>query len=68
MGVSGFLKRAQDRKDVVVKRYTVNYLPKHLSNPDFYFRKFESCIDMENIKAESDSEITKRDETIEEID
>lgn len=46
----------------------MNYLPKHLSNPDYYFRKFESCIDMENIKAESDSEKTYRDQTIEEID
>lgn len=42
MGVSGLLKREKDRKDVIVKRYTVDYLPKHLSNPDFYFRKFES--------------------------
>jgi len=58
IGVSGLLKRAQDRKDVVVKRYTVDNLPKHLSNPDFYFRKFEQAIDMENIKAESDSEKT----------
>ncbi len=42
----------------MVKRYTDVYMPKHLSNPDFYFRKFESCIDVENIKAESDGERT----------
>ena len=60
IGVSGLLKRAQDRKkDVIVKQYSADALPKHLSNPDFYFRKFEQAIDMENIKAESDSEKTQ---------
>ena len=69
IGVSGLLKRAQDRKkDVIVKQYSADALPKHLSNPDFYFRKFEQAIDMENIKAESDSEKTQPEPTVEEVD
>lgn len=59
MGISGLLLRSEDRKDVQVKHYCQDFLPKHLSNPDFYFRKFETCIKMENIQAESESEMTK---------
>jgi len=64
IGVSGLLKRAEDRKEVVVKRYTDDHMPRHLSNPDFYFRKFEQCIDMQNIAAESDTEKTPPDLTV----
>lgn len=68
LNVSVIRVRAEDRKEVDVRKYTEEEMPRHLSNPDYYFRKFEAAINMQNLELESESEKNPVKQTIQDAD
>ena len=45
-----------NKKDIIVREYSDSILPKFLSDPDWFLKKYESRISTESLKEESDSE------------
>ena len=45
-----------NKKDIFVREYSDTILPKFLSDPDWFLKKYESRLSIESLKEESDSE------------
>ena len=45
-----------NKKDIFIREYSDTILPKFLSDPDWFLKKYESRLSIESLKEESDSE------------
>ena len=48
--------KKSNKKDILVREYSDSVLPKFLSDPDWFLKKYESRISKQSLEDESDSE------------